>query len=171
MKNFSESPWGKEYERFETDPAYAREKTLREISALVGRVIGEKWAEYFSFQLNEATEGEKDCFTICEKDGRICIEGKNGVSLAAGFNYYLKNYAFVNYNPIFGSQRKMQHKLPSVPEKIIRKTPYQVRYALNFCTYGYTMAFWGWKQYEEFLDWLAMNGVNLMLDIVGQEEV
>lgn len=117
MKNFSESPWGKEYERFETDPAYAREKTLREISALVGRVIGEKWAEYFSFQLNEATEGEKDCFTICEKDGRICIEGKNGVSLAAGFNYYLKNYAFVNYNPIFGSQRKMQHKLPSVPEK------------------------------------------------------
>ena len=33
------------------------------------------------------------------------------------------------------------------------------------------MAFWNWDDYEPFLDWAAMNGVNLMLDIVGQEEV
>ncbi|VEA06886.1 Alpha-N-acetylglucosaminidase (NAGLU) tim-barrel domain [Salmonella enterica subsp. salamae] len=33
------------------------------------------------------------------------------------------------------------------------------------------MAFWRWHDYEQFLDWAAMNGVNLMLDVVGQEEV
>jgi len=33
------------------------------------------------------------------------------------------------------------------------------------------MAFWGWPEYEKFLDWAAMNGINLMLQIVGQEEV
>ena len=115
MKNFSESPWGEEYCRFETDPAYAREKTLREISALVGRVIGQKWTEYFSFRLIGTPEGGTDCFSVWEEDGKICIDGNNGVSLAAGFHYYLKNYAFVNYNPVFASQLKMPDKLPSVP--------------------------------------------------------
>ena len=33
------------------------------------------------------------------------------------------------------------------------------------------MAFWGWEEYEAFLDWGAMNGINLMLDVLGQEEV
>ena len=54
---------------------------------------------------------------------------------------------------------------------MVKETQYDVRYALNFCTYSYTMAFWGWEEYEPFLDWCAMNGINIMLDIVGQEEV
>ena len=33
------------------------------------------------------------------------------------------------------------------------------------------MSFWDWDEYEAFLDWSAMNGFNLMLDIIGQEEV
>ncbi|MDD6034226.1 MAG: alpha-N-acetylglucosaminidase TIM-barrel domain-containing protein [Oscillospiraceae bacterium] len=169
MIHFDQSPWGSEYRRFQENSAYAREKTLRELSALVGRELGERWVDRFSFELQP--EGETDCFTLCSRDGRICVTGGNGVSLASGLNFYLKQYAHVSYNPIFGSQLKMPEALPALPEPIVRKTPYQVRYALNFCTYGYTMAFWGWKEYEALLDWLAMNGVNLMLDIVGQEEV
>ena len=75
------------------------------------------------------------------------------------------------YNPIIGSNLNMPESLPSVGEKIVIDTPYEERYSLNFCTYSYTMSFWDWNEYEAFLDWSAINGFNLMLDSVGQEEV
>ncbi|MFA9493429.1 alpha-N-acetylglucosaminidase [Streptococcus sp. E17BB] len=54
---------------------------------------------------------------------------------------------------------------------MIKQANFDHRYALNYTTYSYTMAFWDWDEYEKLLDWSAMNGINLMLDIVGQEEV
>ena len=48
---------------------------------------------------------------------------------------------------------------------------YKYRYALNYCTYSYTMSFWNWKEWEHELDWMALNGVNLMLAPMGTEEI
>lgn len=167
--NFTDTDWYEEYCRVAKDTAYAKEKLLAQMKALVGRVIGEKWQQFFVFVLKEPAE--KDFFELWESDGKIHICGNNGIALASGFHYYLKNYAYVNYNPLFGSNVKMPEKLPTVKEKVVKQTPYAVRYQLNFCTYGYTMAFWGWEEYEALLDWYAMNGVNTMLDLVGQEEI
>ena len=169
--NFSETKWATEYEKFESDKGYAEEKTINEIKSLVSRVIGAEYVDNFIFEFREELNGN-DVFEVSDsQDGKILIKGNNGVSLASGFNYYLKNYCNVSYNPIMGSNLKMPETMPSVGEKIVIDTPYEHRYALNFCTYSYTMAFWDWEQYEEFLDWCAMNGVNLVLDIIGQEEV
>ena len=61
---------------------------------------------------------------------------------------------------------------PVVPEKpIYRETKAKVRYAYNYCTHSYTSAFWGENQWRNELDWLALNGVNVVLDITAQEEV
>lgn len=169
--NFSETPWVTEYEKFNSDSAYANEKTLNEIKNLVGRVIGEEFKDKFIFEIRDQLNGN-DVFEVSDsRDGKVLIKGNNGVSLASGFNYYLKNYCNVSYNPIMGSNLKMPETMPSVGERVVIDTPYEHRYALNFCTYSYTMSFWDWDQYEEFLDWCAMNGVNLVLDIIGQEEV
>ncbi|WFD88545.1 alpha-N-acetylglucosaminidase TIM-barrel domain-containing protein [Clostridium perfringens] len=169
--NFSETPWATEYEKFNSDIAYANEKTLNEIKNLVGRVIGEEFKDKFIFEIRDQLNGN-DVFEVSDsRDGKVLIKGNNGVSLASGFNYYLKNYCNVSYNPIMGSNLKMPETMPSVGERVVIDTPYEYRYALNFCTYSYTMSFWDWDQYEEFLDWCAMNGVNLVLDIIGQEEV
>lgn len=169
--NFSETPWATEYEKFNSDNAYANEKTLNEIKNLVGRVIGEEFKDKFIFEIRDQLNGN-DVFEVSDSgDGKVLIKGNNGVSLASGFNYYLKNYCNVSYNPIMGSNLKMPETMPSVGERVVIDTPYEHRYALNFCTYSYTMSFWDWDQYEEFLDWCAMNGVNLVLDIIGQEEV
>jgi alpha-N-acetylglucosaminidase len=48
---------------------------------------------------------------------------------------------------------------------------YPLRYALNYCTYNYTMSFWKWEDWERELDWMSLNGVNLMLAQIGTEEV
>ena len=171
VSDFKDTPWGREYTQFAQDGGYARQKTITEMGGLVGRVLGDKWKGVFSFEIADVTKNAKDAFEIEATGGRVAIRGRNGVSLASGLNYYLKNYAKVNYNPLFVSNLNMPAELPPTGGKVSRQTNYDVRYALNFCTYSYTMAFWGWREYEAYLDWAAMNGINLMLDIVGQEEV
>ncbi|WP_228400895.1 alpha-N-acetylglucosaminidase [Chryseobacterium taichungense] len=42
---------------------------------------------------------------------------------------------------------------------------------MNYCTFGYTMPWWKWKDWERFIDWMALNGVNLPLAITGQEKI
>lgn len=163
------SDYQKEWDKFESDSDYANSKTIKEVQALVGRVIGEQWISKFKFELRNDLNGN-DVFELENGNGKIIVRGNDGVSLASGFNYYLKNYAMVDYNPLFDSNTKMD-KLVKLDKKIVKETQYDVRYALNFCTYSYSMAFWGWDEYQEFIDWAAMNGVNVMLDIVGQEEV
>jgi len=171
VPDFEDTPWAKEHKRFLLDSSYARQKTIAEMSGLVGRVLGDIWKSTFVFELKDVMNNGKDAFEVEAADGKVVVRGRNGVSMASGLNFYLKNYAKVNYNPIFVSNLNLPAILPPTDGKILRMTNYDVRYALNFCTYSYTMAFWGWKEYEAYLDWAAMNGVNLMLDIVGQEEV
>ncbi|MDU4884585.1 alpha-N-acetylglucosaminidase TIM-barrel domain-containing protein [uncultured Clostridium sp.] len=170
--DFAGSKWETEYNKFTTDKSYADSKTVNEMTNMVGRVIGDEYKDNFIFEMRSATSTGNDVFEVEDgADGKIVIRGNNGVSLASGFNYYLKNYAKVMYNPIMGSNLNMPETMPSVGEKIVIDTPYEERYSLNFCTYSYTMSFWDWDEYEAFLDWSAMNGFNLMLDIIGQEEV
>lgn len=171
VEDFAASKWGEEWNRFETDKEYADQKVVAEAGNLVERVLGAEWRDKFVFELRDQLDG-KDVFEITDAGGgRIKVRGNDGISLASGLNYYLRNYCKVDYNPLFGSQLDMPATLPSVGEGILKFTDYEYRYALNFCTYSYTMAFWNWDEYEPFLDWCAMNGVNLVLDIVGQEEV
>ena len=56
-------------------------------------------------------------------------------------------------------------------ETITRETKLSVRYAYNYCTLSYSMAFWGEEEWRNELDWLALNGVNAVLDATAQEEV
>ena len=171
VQDFADTDWGREWDRVAADAAYAEKKTLGEVRDLVGRVLGKEYQDWFVFELRGARDG-RDVFEISDAgDGRIRIRANNGVSLASGLNYYLRHYCKVDYNPLFGSNLEMPASAPSVGKKLLKYTDYEYRYALNFCTYSYTMAFWDWGEYEPFLDWCAMNGVNLMLDIVGQEEV
>jgi hypothetical protein len=62
-------------------------------------------------------------------------------------------------------------KMPKVPEKVTGKVEVPIRFFLNYCTYGYTMPWWKWPQWERFIDWMALNGVNMPLAITGQEAV
>jgi hypothetical protein len=42
---------------------------------------------------------------------------------------------------------------------------------MNVCTHSYSLVWYSWKDWEEFIDWMAMSGVNLFLALTGQEEI
>lgn len=136
---------------------------------LIGRIVP-KEAGSFVIETIPAENGQ-DVFEIESRDGKIVLRGNNGVSIASALKRYLADYCHADPGWMCGSQMNLPPKLPAVPAKIHVVSPYQYRFDYNYCTHGYTFAWWDWPRWERELDDLAMHGVNLALIIEGQEQV
>ena len=102
--------------------------------------------------------------------GKIRIEGNNDISMAVGFNHYLKNIAAIHiaWNNLTSP---LPDKLPHPSDTIFRSTHLKQRYYLNYCTFSYSMPFWDEERWMKEIDWMALHGVNMALSITGMEAV
>ena len=141
---------------------------MEDVKGIIGRTIGENYIEQFELRLDRRLK--EDYFSVASLRGKIVLTSNSGVGLASAFNCYLKEVCNCHVSR-FGKQVNLPHNLPQVNGKIDRTTTYQYRYAYNYCTHSYSMAFWGRDEWQKEIDYLAMNGVNLVLDILGMEEV
>jgi alpha-N-acetylglucosaminidase len=137
-------------------------------SALLARLLPQQ-ADRFVFETIPAENG-RDVFEIDSRDGKIVIRGNTGVSMATGLNWYLKHYCHCHIS-WYGRQLNLPDPLSEVQPKVRQASWAQYRYFLNYCCFGYTLAWWDWSQWEELIDWMAMNGVNMPLAVTGQEAV
>ena len=113
----------------------------------------------------------KDFFRIESLKGKIVITGNNANSMATGLNHYLKYYCLTTVSWYADIPVEMPDTLPMLKQPIEHKAKVERRFFLNYCTYGYTMPFWQWKNWERLIDWMALNGINMPLAITGQEAV
>ena len=122
------------------------------------------------FHQIDAEQG-RDVFTLESRGGKVAIGGNNAGSMAVGLNRYLNRYCKVTVSWYADVAVELPKTLPDVPatERVTARVPQ--RFFLNYCTWGYTMPFWQWRDWERFIDWMALNGVNLPLAITGQEAV
>ena len=154
------------------DSAYAsaitEAETIENVYGIIDRVIGAEYRDWFSFTLKANSENDNDYFTLSDQDGKIHIQGNEGLSLARGLNHYLKYYAhvLVSQQTISGD---MPESIVPIGEIVRKETPYSIRYAYNYCTLSYTYAFYGEEEWQRENDWLALSGVNVVLDLAGQE--
>ncbi len=116
----------------------------------------------------ERVKSQKDFFELDQQGRRVVVRGNTWVNIASGVNWYLKYYAGIHlsWNQM---QAKLPIVLPAVKQRERHETDLSQRYAFNYCTFSYSMAFWDWKRWEQEIDWLALHGVNLPLAIVGEE--
>lgn len=142
---------------------------VAEAQLLVQRLLP-AYSQNFQFAECQSSHG-KDCFSIESRDGKILIKGNNPVSMAMGLNHYLRKYCNVTVSWYEGTKLILPDTLPTIPSTERVEARVNKRFFLNYCTYGYTMPFWQWKQWEHFIDWMALNGVNMPLAITGQEAV
>lgn len=42
---------------------------------------------------------------------------------------------------------------------------------MNPCSFSYSTAWWNWKDWEKHIDWIALNGFNLVMAATGQEAI
>ncbi|MEX0776866.1 MAG: alpha-N-acetylglucosaminidase [Phycisphaeraceae bacterium] len=115
--------------------------------------------------------GEPDTFELAElPGGRVSVRGSSGIALASGCNWYLKHYAGGHVSWC-GDQAAAPSQPARLPGTLRITTPYRWRYCFNYCTFGYSMAWWDWPQWEQQIDLMALWGINLPLAITGQEAI
>lgn len=138
------------------------------LDAFLHRIVKDK-ATQFEVEYLAQEEG-KDVFELEGRRGKIVLRGSNGLSVASALNYYLKNYChhLITWN---GAPGSLPGVLPVVRKKVHRRTPYQYRYYLNYCTFQYSMAWWDWPRWQREIDWMALNGINMPLALTGEEAV
>lgn len=143
-------------------------RDVAEATALAGRLSG-RLTEKVTFEKIAAEKGN-DVFTLRNEGNRVIIGGNNANSMAVGLNRYLKKYCNVTVSWYSDIAVELPVELPQVKDERVTSRLGQ-RFFLNYCTYGYTMTYWGWREWERFIDWMALNGINLPLNITGQEAV
>ena len=114
---------------------------------------------------------DKDFYRLYSKKDKLYITANNANSMAVGFNFFLKNYCNVSVSWYANNTVKVPQNLPVLKEVVYNDARVKNRFFLNYCTFGYTMPWWKWKDWERFIDWMALNGVNLPLAITGQEKI
>lgn len=150
--------------------AVTDEMVVEEVNGIIARRIGEQYKAWFELEVAPVGENGYDYFELSDSNGKVHIKGNDGVSLAMGVNHYLKYFCNVHISQV-QDQVKMPEAVVPVGETLRCETKFPVRYAYNYCTLSYTMSYWGEDEWRNELDWLALNGVNVVLDATAQEEV
>ena len=141
------------------------------ISGMLNRIGGTGTSDKFVTRLDEGLFANgKDKFIIGNQDGKPYIQGSSMTAIATGINWYLNHDAHIN---ISWNQLTADIAGASLPEATpTEKTcDADYRYYLNYCTFGYSMTTWTWDRWQKEIDWMALHGINMPLQIVGLEEV
>lgn len=109
-------------------------------------------------------------FELKTVSGHLVIGASDSNAAAAGLGWYLKYFCHRSMSHV-GDNLSPVIPLPNVDRPLRIDSCARYRYALNYCTYNYTMSFYSWEDWEHELDWMALSGVNLMLVANGEEAV
>ncbi|VCX37731.1 unnamed protein product [Gulo gulo] len=144
------------------------------VRELLARLLGPGPAAAFSVSVQRALAAESGLDTYRLSGGgagaRVRVLGSTGVAAAAGLHRYLRDFCGCHV-AWSGSQLRLPEPLPAVPEELTEATPNRYRYYQNVCTHSYSFVWWDWARWEQELDWMALNGINLALAWSGQEAI
>jgi alpha-N-acetylglucosaminidase len=153
-------------------------------AALALRVLGPRAPTLFAFATLPpgSCEAAGPCALVennLSPDAVVRISGSSPVEMAYGLAHYCRtalNMSF-SWNNTGGNQVQLPPALPrpAAPIKIQKRcSPSQAHcytYYANVCTLTYSMWSWDWARWEQEIDWMALNGINLVLAYTGREYV
>ena len=134
---------------------------------LIERQIGER-AQSIHFEYIEPSDG-KDIFEVIASDGRLTLRGSSSVAICYAFHTYMKE-ACKSMKTWSGEHITSVMPWPDY-ELYEQVSPYELRYFLNVCTFGYTTPYWDWERWEKEIDRMALYGVNMPLATVASEAI
>lgn len=132
------------------------------------RRIAPQYSEKVIFQ---KTDLDSDSYEYHTDEGKLYISGNDNNSMAVAFNHYLKYHCRSTVSWYASDPVQLPDVMPEVKVPVKASARCDSRFFLNYCTFGYTMPWWRWEDWERLIDWMALNGVNMPLAITGQEYV
>lgn len=149
-------------------PAVGEDDRIAPVRGLIERVLPGH-SEMFELELLDDGAG-KDVYELGTRNGKILVRGNSLSALCTGFGHYLRRDCRVSVSWFAACPVDAPAELPSATT-VRRECAVNRRFFLNYCTYGYTMPWWQWRDWERLIDWMALNGVNTPLAITGQEAI
>lgn len=117
------------------------------------------------------------CFHLSDNGNvtnKISIIASSASELSAGLGYYLREYCYMTMGWVRGGNRRFavpDSGFPAVGKSLLLPRVGRWSFAENVCTSSYTLVWHSREQWEIFLDWAALWGINLLPALTGQEEV
>lgn len=118
----------------------------------------------------EFKENDKDFFRITSRDKKIFVTANNYISAFHGIYCYLKKYCNVQLSWC-GNQEIQIDSLVMFDGEFSKTIEQKYRVYMNYCTLDYSMCWWDFERWEKEIDFMAMNGINMPLAVVGTEAV
>lgn len=144
-----------------------QERAVKELAGRISPVL----AQSVDFNIVKHPADSADFYTLSSEKGRLVISGPDANSLAMGLGDYLRDWCHVTVTPYSYDEVTLPQTLPLPTESVTRKAVLKNRFFLNYCTYGYSLDWFKWEEWERMIDWMALNGVNMALANTGQESV
>ena len=148
------------------------------VVALAKRIGGEGAADKFKFVLDPSLNSKQEVFVLDAEDNKILIKGTTISAITTGLGWYLNHIAKINIawnslneKTVSGASYADLSNLPLPATTEMHVSDAKYRYYLNTCTFGYSMTSWTWKRWQQEIDWMALHGINMPLQLVGMEEV
>ena len=156
-------------ELYSSNATAINEVNINSVKGLIERIAPGKFDKF----IIETIAPEKDCevFELDGKDDKIILRGSSSLALARAFNWYLNHYCYTSVSWFKSDAIDIPSVLPIVKEKVRKSCRFEKRFFLNYCTFGYTTLWWQWDDWERFIDWMALNGINMPLAITGEEYI
>ena len=134
------------------------------VAALARRVLGSSHPIVFG-----ARHGAPRRFTYRAQGGVLTIEATDAVAAAVGLHTYLRRVCGRSVT----WDTHLPLSVPALPDAEPTHGAAEVdhSYYLNFCTTGYTAAYWDRDDWDREIDWMALHGVTTPLTVVGHEAV
>lgn len=152
--------------------ATAADTNPKAVTDLLNRIGGTGTAKRFVTVLDESLGSNgKETFVITASKGKPCIKGSTLSALTTGIGWYLNHHAHVNLSWNRPTTDLSTTLLPVPAGETSHTAAAIYRYYLNYCTFSYSMSTWTWERWQQEIDWMALHGVNMPLQIVGLEEV
>lgn len=151
--------------------ALAVDTNPQSVSNLLNRIGGAGTSDRIVTIVDEsvALDG-RETFVLTSADGKPCVKGSTLSALTTGLGWYLNHTAGVNlsWNNLTTDLSAVDFPLP---KEETHSTAACYRYYLNYCTFSYSMSTWTWERWEQEIDYMALHGINMPLQIIGLEEV
>ncbi|MBO5674978.1 MAG: alpha-N-acetylglucosaminidase [Bacteroidaceae bacterium] len=148
------------------------------VANLANRIGGNGTAKKFKFVLDPSLNSRQEVFVIGAEKSKVLIKGTTISAITTGLGWYLNNIAHINIawnslneKTVSGDAYADLSSIPLPTETENHTSDAKYRYYLNTCTFGYSMTSWTWKRWQQEIDWMALHGINMPLQLVGLEEV
>lgn len=116
-------------------------------------------------------DNSMEVFELLSRGSIIVLRGSSTLAVTRAFNWYLNRVLHTSVSWYRTEPVVIPKALPPVERTVRRSCRFEHRFFLNYCTFGYTMLWWQWSDWERLIDWMALNGITMPLAITGQEYV